>query len=1011
MFILFINLINLSSLLETYKPFTKTQKMNTINLLQLNVGRSIASHDCLDLTARENNCDIAIIAEPNKKLSKKEGSWIADKEQDSMIKIYGNKIKVDNKGSKNGMCFIDVGDIRIVSCYASPNKEIENFENLLQSVHDIIIGWKGKLIIAGDLNAKAKEWGNHNENQRGKILGEWLSTHDLVCENKGNSPTFIRDKGKSFIDMTLTNRKATTKIQNWRVLDKESLSFHRIIAYEVGEVEARNRKKETKRYNTSTLRPEILKEEFRKAVPEVTNIEGLLTGLRKACDKAMRARRIDGNWPPVYWWNDTIKNCRIECIKKRRKFVRINRKVTSTTEEKECTKVEYANAKKELRREIQLSKDKSWKNIIRDVEQDVWGNGYKIVMKKLAKKAFDIADEVREKAIATLFPKHRRVNWITRTQADEKNEIVVTKEELLKATAKIKKGKAPGPDGIPGEALKILGTEFPEVFARVFTDLLNSGMYPKRWKMANLVLLKKQGKDDQDPRAYRPICLLDTTGKLMEQIIVGKLKANMMTGRNLSHSQYGFREGCSTIQPLILVKDAALTEMNKSRKTRKFCALVTIDIRNAFNSAPWRKIDAEVGNMGISNCLRNIVRAYLSQRHIVDSVGNNYEMTAGVPQGSVLGPHLWNILYDSVLRIEAEDGVKLLAYADDLAVVVVERHKDELIRKVNNTLSMVEMCILNLGLELAPEKTEAILLVGKKNIDGIEFEIGDTKIVPKQFVKYLGVTFDKRLNFGEHIETVTQKAISKLGNLYRILPRVGGAGERKRKMLFQAVASSIILYASPVWEMGLNTKKNRDKLEKIDRKIGLRVCRGYRTISTDACMVIAGLVPLQLQIEERGRIWRKGCRMKETEDENTMTAWQEKWLQSSKGEWTRRLIPDIKKWVRREHGETTYYMTQAMSGHGNFCKYLYRIGKINDPLCAYCKCEEDDAEHTIFVCPRWRETRTNLEKIVKTKIKVENMVSIMLKSEKMWSAFADYFSEIMGKKDTDDREARRVSHI
>lgn len=54
-------------------------------------------------------------------------------------------------------------------------------------------------------------------------------------------------------------------------------------------------------------------------------------------------------------------------------------------------------------------------------------------------------------------------------------------------------------------------------------------------------------------------------------------------------------------------------------------------------------------------------------------------MTAGVPQGSVLGPTLWNILYNcSILELDVPEGVTLLAYADDLAILIVGKNEDEI---------------------------------------------------------------------------------------------------------------------------------------------------------------------------------------------------------------------------------------------------------------------------------------------------------------------------------------------
>lgn len=65
---------------------------------------------------------------------------------------------------------------------------------------------------------------------------------------------------------------------------------------------------------------------------------------------------------------------------------------------------------------------------------------------------------------------------------------------------------------------------------------------------------------------------------------------------------------------------------------------------------------------------------------------------------------------------------------------------------------------------------------------------------------------------------------------------------------------------------------------------------------------------------------------KNEERERTMEAWQERWQETPKAQWTRSLITDIRKWTNRVHGNVTYHMVQMLSGHGSFEHYLNRIG-------------------------------------------------------------------------------------
>jgi len=81
-----------------------------------------------------------------------------------------------------------------------------------------------------------------------------------------------------------------------------------------------------------------------------------------------------------------------------------------------------------------------------------------------------------------------------------------------------------------------------------------------------------------------------------------------------------------------------------------------------------------------------------------------------------------------------------------------------------------------------------------------------------------------------------------------------------------------------------------------------------------------------------------------------MNECQRRWLHSSKGQWTRRLIPDVRKWVRRVFPRIplSYHITQALTGHSCFQYYLNRMGRAASPLCIQCGSAVDTVEHTFL---------------------------------------------------------------
>lgn len=110
---------------------------------------------------------------------------------------------------------------------------------------------------------------------------------------------------------------------------------------------------------------------------------------------------------------------------------------------------------------------------------------------------------------------------------------------------------------------------------------------------------------------------------------------------------------------------------------RHLCVLVSLDVKNAFNSAPWSLIDVALWRSAIPKYLVQILRSYMHARSlIVNELVFAHHVWC--PVGSVLRPTLLNMFYNGVLRFPVREGVKLVAFADDVAVVLVA-HNAELI--------------------------------------------------------------------------------------------------------------------------------------------------------------------------------------------------------------------------------------------------------------------------------------------------------------------------------------------
>lgn len=160
-------------------------------------------------------------------------------------------------------------------------------------------------------------------------------------------------------------------------------------------------------------------------------------------------------------------------------------------------------------------------------------------------------------------------------------------EEFNLAAARLPRGKASGLDGVPNEVLTVIVNKSPGPLIEVYNRCISEGIFPKIWKRAKLVLLHKSpDKPVSSPSSFRPLCMLDTSGKLLERILLQRLNAHLDQSGGLSPNQFGFLKGRSTEDAITKVLEMAKWAGNSAPQHQELCVLVTLDVRNAFNTVP-----------------------------------------------------------------------------------------------------------------------------------------------------------------------------------------------------------------------------------------------------------------------------------------------------------------------------------------------------------------------------------------------------------------------------------------
>jgi endonuclease/exonuclease/phosphatase family metal-dependent hydrolase len=1022
--------------------------MGKLGFIQANVNHCIAAQDLLIQSMTQWQTAIAVIAEPYCVRSRDD--WAGDHSDTVAVvaQLQAEGASPFRKVTKGRGCVLVVlADVAVVGVYFSPNKSVMEFEQFLAEVGALVTeAHPTPVVVAGDFNAKSRLWGSPTSDVRGEMVEEWAVSTGVVLLNKGSIDTCVRHQGGSIVDLSFASPTLARRICDWRVVeDVETLSDHRYIRFDIVSMPAvasgaTHLEAEFPRWRLATLDKEKASEAA--IVARWSGLEGgsnvdvrcdeLQLALTGICDAAMqRARGI----PPrtqVYWWRPHLADLRKECHAAQRRYTRSRgRRIRDPAAEDQLLSA-YRDARKAFSLAIKAAKDEAWKEWLGTLDGDPWGRPYKVVSQKLRPWAPPLTKSLEPSFVGpvvdSLFPS--RGEWVPPVMAPVAEESTVPEDvppvsmaELGAAVSRLRlKNGAPGPDGIPGRLITAVMPIIEGEVQSLLSLCLESGRFPRRWKSGKLVLLRKSGRPVDAPSAYRPIVLLDEMCKLFERVIAARLVKHLEeVGPNLSCCQFGFRRGRSTLDAIAQLRD----RVEEASAHGGVLLAVSLDIANAFNTLPWDTIAEALRYHRVPNYLRRVLADYFVDRAICYPTRHEVvrkSMMCGVPQGSVLGPLLWNIGYDWVLRGTNLRGVGVICYADDTLVTAKGASCREATVLATAGVAHVVRRIRALGLRVALEKSEALYFNGPRVRPpvGSQIIVSGTSIAVGSTMKYLGLVLDSRLGFAKHFAQLTPKLLAYAGMLARLLPNKGGPGSSCRR-LYDGVVRSKALYGAPLWVKALNAQ-NKALLRRPQRAIAQRAARAYRTVSYEAACLIAGSLPWDLEAEVLAEVYQRCALVRQSGGQpppGEIDQWREQARDRLFMRWAERLEevatarnlipalrPILRRWVERHHGAPTYHLTQLLTGHGCFGKYLWEVAGVEpDPQCRHCETGAvDTARHTLAVCTAWSVERSALTTQIGQDLELSGVVRAMVDREENWRAVASFAEAVLSAK----REALRV---
>lgn len=385
--------------------------------LQINANRSAAAMDLAVATAANYRADYLVVSEPNIAYTKKSG-WFNDSRNDASIRATGNGPHFLESGGGRGFVWVRTSGFVLYSCYISPNIPKELFEKTVQEIMLEVVRQQHKnVIITGDFNAKASEWGGPGvEDQRGVILQEAFASLDLTVLNETGKWTFERRGTGSVIDLTAVSGEIASHANSWEVLEEEPLSPHKYIFFVVGDKERTNNRWTYGAINGTKFGDLI---EARMVEGEPINYSAFVRKVGDIYKEATpKVRTTNGVIP--YWWEEGISELRGVAIGKRRALSRLRRRVDSDQREITSLEEELKTAKKELKTAISKAKRRAWENVCKSIDDDVFGEGYKIATKMMGLKPpslkLSIEDKLRE--VGRLFPEVPIRTWRRKDTGD-----------------------------------------------------------------------------------------------------------------------------------------------------------------------------------------------------------------------------------------------------------------------------------------------------------------------------------------------------------------------------------------------------------------------------------------------------------------------------------------------------------------------------------------------------------------------------------------------------------------